>query len=172
MLCGCTNAENVKQSNLEDLEERKVVLFSKYIQQSEDAAKFVQLFPESYYYVKVEDEELNLFEISMTSFFGGRFKIAIIQPEVNFSSSKLEILNKPQVRLEEIVEVTPLSSGRFKLTHGRNWDLNSSQWGEINTLKSLMKLVEIETIKPTEGFELYQNHMLDIYSEFGVTPDN
>lgn len=164
MLCCCTNTKDTEQISIEDVEKSKVILFSKFIEQSEEAARFVQLFPESHYYVKTEDENLELYEISITSYFGGRFKITMIQPVVDSGSSKLKILEGLTIRIEEIIKITTLPSERFKLTHGRSWDLRSSEWSEIETIESLIKLIGVENSRPTYGFELYRSHMLDIYS--------
>ena len=168
MLCGCSGAQSITEADMEDVEKRRMAIFSDFLKQSKGAAKFVRLFPESHYFVKVEDEELELYEISITSYFGGRFKITMIQPKLDASSIELKMTKDFRVRLEEILEIVPLPAERFKLKHGRSWNLDVSQWNEITSVESLMKLVDVDKQKPTDAFELYQNHMLNIYSDFKV----
>lgn len=168
ILCGCSDATSITEADMEDAEESREILFSNFLQESKGAAKFVRLFPESYYYVKVEDEETELYEISITSYFGGRFKITMIQPEIDSSADELKMRDDYTVRLEELLEVLPLSAERFKLKHGKSWSLDPSQWEEVATFKDLMELVDVDGREPTDNFELYQNHMLNIYSGFKV----
>lgn len=171
MACGCNGSTRITEAEMKDAEKSRQILFSNFVKQSDGAAKFVRLFPDSHYFVKFEDKESDLYEISITSYFGGRFKITIIQPGIDSGADDLQTKEDYRVRIEELLKVVPLAAERFKLKHGMSWDLDPTQWREVTTLKGLMELMDVNEQKPVENFEFYRNHMLSIYSEFKVPRD-